>query len=116
VDNLIGGYGMNYVDIAFTDGYLSLASRLTAKARCDLFVTAPNCSVSSDFLSTALFMGGSILDASGTLINGATVTSASGTNYLGGQVGPSVVPLPASLPLLLAAFGMLGFVKRRRKS
>jgi len=115
VDNLTGSYGMNYVDIAFTDGYLKLDAVLGAKARCDLFVTAPNCSASSDFLSTAVFMGGSIFDMSGTQIDGATITSASGTDYLGDESEPSVVPLPASLPLVLAAFGMLGFVKRRRK-
>ena len=115
IDELVGSYGMNYVDIAFADGYLKLDATLSATTRCILFVSAPNCAASVDFSSTAIFTGGLILDSSGAAVDGATIASASGTDYLGDNSGPPVGPIPATLPLLLAGFGCLAFARRRSK-
>lgn len=112
-ETMTGSYGMGYVDIAFTDGYLKLTSRLDTTAGCTLFTGMTECDVSSDFMSTVVFLGGSILDSEGNVVAGATVTSASGIDYLrDASPPPPEVPLPASLPLVLSGFGILSLMRR----
>ena len=115
VDDLVGSYGMSYVDIAFTDSYLKLDAVLTASVRCILFVTAPDCDASTDFMSTVVFTGGSILDSSGSVIGGATMTSASGTDYTGGRDEPALVPLPPTMSMMLLGMGFFGLARHRRR-
>ena len=112
-----GSFGMNYVDIPFSDGYLRFDAVLGSFAACELFVTAPTCIAENDFSSTVVFRGGAILDSSGSgPIAGATVTSATGIDYLlGAGEPPAVVPVPASLPLLAVVLGGLGFMAGRKR-
>ncbi len=50
----------------------------------------------------------------GTVVNSFTVDFA-GSGAIG-RFGATVVPVPAALPLMLTAFGALGFLAHRRKS
>ena len=65
-------------------------------------------------LGSIIFTGAQVLDADMNIVDGAIVVSESGFDYLGGfAVFP--VPLPAALPLFLAALAGLGFFGWRRR-
>lgn len=56
-------------------------------------------------------------DAGGTMLSQMmSAESASNTAYLMGSVEATPVPLPATLPLLAAAFGAVALLRRRRAS
>lgn len=104
-----------YVDLAFSGGSVFIYQELSAQAQCYSSVSN-SCSASASFMNTALVGGAVVLDASGNVVQGATITSASGHDYTqpinaGSAQG---VPEPGSwclLPLLLLA--MLVLSRRR---
>ena len=84
-------------------------------------VTAPSAQIAvfetSDVFTASTYAGGT-LPLSGILLNGGQTYYALLTGFANGTevevVTTPAVPLPAAAPLLLAAFGGLGFAARRR--
>ena len=77
----------------------------------------PACFASTDFGSTALIGNARIVDQNGNLVAGAGFTSQSGYDYLtppGSLLAP--VPEPEVWAMMLAGLGVLGAVRRRRKT
>jgi hypothetical protein len=89
--------------VPFSASTASLLFSLTATSFCyeGIFCNSTS-SASASVLSLQ------VADSNGNLINGASVIAASGTDY------NTVVPLPASVWLMLSALGGLGVFSRKR--
>jgi hypothetical protein len=74
---------------------------------------------SCDASRSAYWGGIRVLDAQGNALNGWNLSSASGVNYVSSLVpgSPPIggVPEPASWAMLIAGFGLVGAMQRRRK-
>lgn len=111
-----GSIGENIIDIAFTEGQLSLTGAMFAYSECgNQYDPGSSCSSTVDFLHSANLMAAVVLDVNGDQILGSQISSQSGFNYAAGFV--SAVPVPAALPLFgtgLAVMGLIGWRRKRK--
>lgn len=110
-----GVLGINYVDLPFVNSTLNFDAILDTSVFCtSSYAFSAGCSSEANFLSTVKFVGGTILDQTGGVVAGASVSSASGFDYLG-PIAPSPVPLPAGGILLGSVLLLLGAGKVRSR-
>jgi hypothetical protein len=90
--------------LPFTTSSFEFFTRLTTQVSCD----AP-CSAKADFGHTTLIGGYQILDSSGSVIPGATLTSESGYDYTTppAAAAPVGAPEPGSALLTIGIIGLL---------
>jgi hypothetical protein len=107
--NLPDGTSIVHVRMPFTqsqDGTASvgISFGLTADVACWVAIST-NCSAHADFADTAIVSGVSVLDDNGQQVNGASVSSVSGTDY-NNILQPTTAPEPSTLVLFCG--GLIG--------
>lgn len=105
----------SFATSAYVDGRHFFDMRMYAELECKAGAFAgeggARCSSEVDFYNTLYILGALVFDSDMNLVEGATLTSESGFDYLNGV---SEVPVPAALPLFVSALGIFGFLGRRR--
>lgn len=101
---------------AFTGGFLNLSGGLRADAKgCSIIDSGSTCTASAAFGSSLRFLGGTLFDENGSQLNGVSVTSESGFDYLAG-VEPhdrvNAVPLPPGILMLFSSVMAIPLAKR----
>jgi hypothetical protein len=120
----VGSLGVSTFSFGFTDGRLDLGAVMSGFISCRTglgMVVGGSCSSSLDFLSSLRFTGASVFDAGGNAVS-TSITSSSGFDYATGlpphgepEQPPSVIPLPASVLLLLSGMGAIALLRKRRR-
>ena len=107
------------ITLPFSGGSLSVSGGLRADAACLDVGQATLCVADMDYLSSLRLLGGTLRDVNGNFLSGIPERSESGFDYLAGVAPhddpPAVIPLPATLPLLMGAPAFLGFGHRIRR-
>ena len=98
-------------DVPYSDGYVGLQATFSAFAECDSSYGG-DCLALSNFSETAMFGDAVVLDSSGNIVPGATVTSQSGYDYT--QALVEGTPEPGTLGMVVVGLAALAFWQRKR--
>lgn len=108
--------GVDLLQVSYSGNVVPLYVEFDATALCEALydnytIFDGSCYSDTDFLDTAQIASIVVEDANGNPVAGATATSMNGVNY----TVPSVAPEPTSRLLLLAALGVVGALRLRRR-
>lgn len=118
--NNSGSLGTTTVAAQFTGGTVNLNLNMFGSAGCfnipgNIIPSRAFCSSEIDFFTSSRFVGATVLDANGDVVD-TSIVATSGFDYLTGldpHVGPQVVPLPAASLMLLSGLGAFAAIRRR---
>ncbi|WP_434055983.1 MAG: VPLPA-CTERM sorting domain-containing protein [Roseibium sp.] len=121
-----GSTGTGFVDIGFTGGSLDLHVSLYSEATCgsmhtgNFFNKTGSCLLGADAFNSLRLIGSTVFDTNGGELANGYQGSQSGFDYTVGVAQhdtdtTTVVPLPASLPLLATGLAAMALVRRKKR-
>lgn len=108
---------VEFFEFDYTGGSLDIFMSLQASTLCAAALpSGGSCEASAQFENSLRLIGGEVLDLNGNILDAGFLSSESGFNYIEGvdphDRGPTPVPLPAGMPLLLIGLATIASLRR----